>query len=237
MRLARVGLIVLFLLLVIPAWAQQTSQSGAPPASDPQAIAVVQAAITALGGATAISQAQSWTFQAQMQGPYANGEVDYVISSHTDTGKIMHNDGTTTRARPIHSHLVPALVGAILLKESRDPEFSIQYGGTLTEDSKPVTKIIFAVESAQIPAQVWFFDAANLPIRIDFRLPAEIGARESFPIVVALSEYRSVFGVSYPFQIASFLPGKPPEIVTLHSVNADGTTPPNEYNGAAGDLR
>jgi hypothetical protein len=81
------------------------------------------------------------------------------------------------------------------------------------------------------------FDSLNLPVLIDFRVPAEIGARQSFPVVVGLSDYRSVLGVLHPFQIISFLPGKPPEIVTLHSLNASSTAPPNEFDGHGGDLR
>jgi hypothetical protein len=245
MRFARFGLFYL-LFFVVPVGAQQATlspgQAQAPqpapqPVSDPQAVAVVQAAITALGGATAIGQAQSWAFQAQMQGPHANGNVDYMISTHTDTGKLVRLDGTTRPAPAIHSHFVPALAGAILLKESQDPNFSMQYAGLSTGDSKPITVIVFMVGKTQFPAQIWTFDAANLPVQIDFRLPAEIGARESFPIVVALSDYRTVSGVLYPFQIVSFLPGKPPEIVTLQSVSTSVTAVPNDYNGPAGDLR
>jgi hypothetical protein len=241
MRSVRFGLLLFFFLFNVSVWAQQPASSqqatSGQPTSDPQAVAVVQAAITALGGATAIGQAQSWTFQAQTQGPHSNGDVHYVISTDTDTGKVARADGTTQPARAIHSHFVPALVGAILLKESQDPEFSMQYAGLSTQDSKPVTVIVFMFGATKFPAQIWTFDAANLPIQIDFRLPAEIGARQSFHVVVALSDYRSVSGIFYPFRITSFLPGTLPEIVTLQSVNVNATAPPNDFNGLGGDLR
>src|SRR6267154_4009019 len=101
MRSARFGLLLCTLLLNISGWAQAPS-STPPQSSDPQAVAVVQAAITALGGATAIGQAQSWTFHAQTQGPHSNWTVDYVISTDTDTGKIGRADGTTLPAPAIH---------------------------------------------------------------------------------------------------------------------------------------
>jgi hypothetical protein len=235
----RSALTLCILLLAIPSWGKQATQSAPTPqpTSDPQAVAVVQAAITALGGAAAIGQGQSWTFQAQTQGPHSNGNVDYAMSTDTDTGKLVRPDGTTRPAPKIHSHFVPALVGAILVKESQDPEFSMQYAGVSTRDSKTVTTIIFALGAAGLPAQVWVFDAANLPVLIYFRMPAEIGARKSFPLMVALSDYRPVSGVSYPFQIISYWPGKPPEIVTIQSLNANSTAPANEYNGLAGDLQ
>jgi hypothetical protein len=239
MRLGRVYLLI-FLFLSVSALAQQPASSQqaslAQQASDPQAVAIVQAAISALGGATAVGQPQSWTFQAQTQGPHSNGNVDYVISMDTDTGKIVRPDGTTKPASAIHSYFVPALVGAILLKESQDPNLSMHYAGVSTQDSKPVTIIVFRVGSEGFPAQIWAFDSANLPVQIDVRLPPEIGARQSVYGLIALSNFQSVSGVLYPFRIVSFLMGRPPEIVTLQSVNASATTPPNEFNGPAGDL-
>jgi hypothetical protein len=239
MRFERLSVTLCVLLLAIPAWGKQASQSAATfqPASDPQAVAVVQAAITALGGATAISQAQSWTFEAQMQGPHANGNVDYVISTDTDTEKIMRPDGSMKPARPIHSHFVPALVGAILLRESQDPEFITQYVGASTVDSKPVTVVALTIGRSGFPAQIWAFDGGNLPVQIDFRLPAEIGARQSVYGLVSVSDYQTVSGVLYPYRIVSFLKGKAPENITLQSVNASTAAPVNEYNGVAGDLR
>jgi hypothetical protein len=202
MRSTRFGLLSWLLFLSVSAWGQQPTSSqqvsATQQASDPQAVAVVQAAITALGGATAISQAQSWTFHALTQGPHSNGTVDYVISTDTDTGKVLRPDGTMKRAPLIQSHFVPALVGAILVKESQDPEFSMQYAGVTTRDSKPVTTIIFALGPAGLPAQVWVFDAANLPMLIDFRMPAEIGARKSFPLV---SPSWSLFRTTGSFQV------------------------------------
>jgi hypothetical protein len=239
MRPARCASLFVILFLAVLSWGKQAPQQASAPqtTSDPQAVALVQAAITALGGATAIGQAQSWIFHAQTQGPHANGNVDYMISTHTDTGHFVLADGTTRPAPAIHSHFVPALVGAILLKQSQDPEFSLHFGGQSTVDSKPVSVIVFMFGKTQFPAQIWTFDAANLPVQIGFRLPAQIGARESFPLEVALSDYRLVSGVLYPFRIVSFVPGKPPEIVTLQSVNANATAPPNEFTGPAGDLR
>ena len=239
MRSARFGLLLCSLLFSVSTRAQQsaTSQQSTPPqqVSDPQAVAVVQAAISALGGATAISQAQSWTFQAQMQGPHANGSVQYVMSTDPDTGKRLRADGTTRPAPATHSLFVPALVGSILLKESQNPEFTIHYSGQTTLDSKPVTVIVFSAGPILFPSQIWYFDAANLPVQIEFRLPAEIGARQSQYGLVALSDYRLVSGVLHPFRMVTFAQGRPREIVTLGSVSTSATATPNEFNGAAGD--
>jgi hypothetical protein len=238
MRTARFAWLLVFLFLAIPSWGKQAPQQAAPsqPASDPQAVAVVQAAISALGGATAIGQSQSWTFQAQMQGSQANGNVEYVMSTATDTGTLVRPDGTKVPAPAIRSLFVPALAGAVLLKESQNPEFSLHYGGQSTLDSKLVSIIVFSAGPIPFPSQIWYFDAANLPVQIDFRLPAEIGARQSFYGSVALSDYRQASGVLHPFRMVTFPQGKPPQIVTVQSVNTSATASPNEYNGPGGDL-
>ena len=54
----RLRLLALFFVLCFPTFAQQTATTTA--ASDPHALAVVQAAIAALGGATTIGPLQSW---------------------------------------------------------------------------------------------------------------------------------------------------------------------------------
>ncbi len=239
MRSMQSAMAVCILLFAIPSWGKQASQTASTPqpTSDPQAVVVVQAAITALGGATAIGQAQSWTFQAQTQSAHSNGSVGYVISTDTDAGHFVAADGTAKPAPPIHSHFLPVLVGPILLKESQDPEFSMQYGGLSTQDSKPTTVIIFTVGKTQMPAQIWTFDSANLPLQVDFRLPAEVGARQSFYGLVMPSDYRSVSGVLYPFRLVSAMWGQPPQTVILQSLTPSATAAPNEFNGPAGDLR
>src|ERR1700680_2786417 len=134
MRFARLGLLVPFLLLVTPIWAQQTTQTTTNPTSDPQAVAAVEAAITALGGATAIGQAQSWTFQAQMRGAFENDIASYVMSTDTDTGHFLLVNGVTASSPMTRSHFLPALAGLILLNQSKDPQFAIKYGGVSTLD-------------------------------------------------------------------------------------------------------
>ena len=119
----RLRLVALTLVLSIPAFAQQTTTAAT---SDPQALAVVQAAITALGGATAIGSLQSWTFQAQAEGRIANGTVSEGLALAIPTDSSLPA-GTTAKAPPPwarpRSLFVPALVSAILAKESQDRNF------------------------------------------------------------------------------------------------------------------
>jgi hypothetical protein len=89
----------------------------------------------------------------------------------------------------------------------------------------------------KFPVQTWAFDSGNLPVMIDFKIPAEIGARASYPFAVFLSDYRSVSGVLCPFRIVAILPSRPPQVVVVKSIAASTTAPPNDFNGPGGDLR
>jgi hypothetical protein len=237
MRFKQFGLSVCVLLLAIPAWGKQPSQnaSTSQPASDPQAVAIVQAAITVLGGTAAIGQAQSWTFQAQMRGAFINDIASYTMSTDSGTGGFVSANGMTLPLRMTRSHFVPALVGLILLTESQDAEFTVKYGGTSTFNSEPVTVIVFQVGPDKAAGQTWFFDAANLPVQISFQFPAEVGTRKSVFGTVALSGYKSVSGVLYPTKIVEVSHFAVAEIITLQSVTVSATASPNESNPSAAD--
>jgi len=241
MSSARFGLLIVTLLGVLvwdqPASSQQTSS--AQSANDSQAVAVVQAAITALGGATAIAQPQGWTFQASLQGPIANGTVSYSLG--WDTGivrTVVSPNGKVGKARPIQSLFVPVVIGSVLLGESKDPQFVIKYGGVIDIDSVSVAVVNFSVTAMpSIISQVWWFDATTgLPKRVAFNMPAEIGSRVSLPGLIELSDYRSVSGVLHPFRIITQLSGRPPEIVTLQSAVTSSVAPISDFDSMSGDL-
>lgn len=209
----------------------QTAQNPppAPPPSDPKAAAVVQAAITRLGGATTIAQAQYWTFQGSLSGPIGSSSWNEVVTRYN--GIPSTATGTNTkmlRVRASTSLLLPALVGAVLAQESKDPYWVMHYGGPTTLGSKAVTQVVFSrARTAMADAQTWFFDTATgLPAQIVFRLPAQIGLMRSPLGVVALSNYQAVSGVLHPFQMVMSIQGtQQPEVVTIQSLSASATDP------------
>ncbi len=202
----RVLLLPLVLLFCVPVLAQTT-----PPAQrDPQAVAVLEATITKMGGATAISPLQSWRFEAQAEGRIDNGTINKVLSLSAPQNP-GPPPGAAAKAHPWarpRSLFVPALVSTILVQELQDPSFSLQQG--IPDPSIPnSTLVVFSLptKSGQsVPAQRWYFDTTtNLPTMIEFALPAKIGLIESFPGVVTLSDYRAIGGVLYPFRIGTSL--------------------------------
>jgi hypothetical protein len=241
MRSARLALTLCILLFAIPSWAKQASQSAPTPqpASDPQAVAVVQAAITALGGATAISQAQSWTFQASLQGPIANGTVSNSVSTAVDsTAYTLLPNGVKRPAPLIRSLFVPVGIGSILLTESQDPRFLIKYRGPMTIGTKNIVVVDFYVSSIFFAVQTWCFDATTyFPISINFRLSAQIGQKVSNEGIVNLSDYHAVSGAQYPFQLSTQIAHSIfPEVVTIRSITPSAAAQPGDYDSSSGDL-
>ena len=111
--------LVLFTLGSLNAAAQGArAPSSLPvPSSDPQAVTVIQAAITALGGATAIGQAKNWTVQGTLQGVVNSGaSTDMISTSVATVTNIAGTTSTPLRHIASTSLLMPTLVGAILLE-------------------------------------------------------------------------------------------------------------------------
>ena len=232
MRVLR--LLPLFWLLPIPLFAQTISAQ-----RDPQAVAVVQAAITKMGGATAIGPLQSWTLQAEAEGRIDNGTINQTLTLGVPQNPSLPA-GTAAKAprpwaRP-RSLFVPALVSTILLQETQDPSFSLQQ-----EIPSPVpnsTLVVFSLATKSgrsVAVQRWYFDSTtNLPTVIEFVLPAKIGLIESFPGVVTLSDYRAIGGVLYPFRIgSSLLRESGGETVTLQIVTPSTAVPSAATSGGA----
>jgi hypothetical protein len=210
------------------------AQTITPAASDPQAVTIVQQAINALGGTKAIGLLQSWTFQAQTEGRIANGPISEGLVSSIPAGTTVQTPPPWARPRSL---FVPALVSAILVNESQDPKFSIKQAAPSPSvpNSAVVVFSVTTKSGTSVTAQRWYFDSTrNLPMRVEFMLPAKIGLIESFPSVVTLSNYQAIGGVLYPFQIETYLQSENAgETVTLQSVTPS-TTVPSASNASPG---
>lgn len=247
MRPAAIVVAVSALLVLLPTLAAQSTPptnngpTSAPIAvtGDAQALAVVQAALTALGGQNGISSLRTWTVQASMQGSQSGSNINYSIGWDSPPGMETVTVGgrtRTRRARMIRSYFVPVMVGSILLKELQDSHFSIRYGGPVSLGSVSTEAVILSVKTSPLSEQVWLFDATtHLPDRVDFRLPAVIGSVMSFEGPVDLGDYRSIDGVLHPFSIKTRVPWNLPVVITLTSLVPSATSTTNTAHAEAGD--
>jgi hypothetical protein len=222
MRILR--LLPLFLLFSIPVLAQ----TGTSAQGDPQALTVVQAAIAAMGGANAIGQVDDWDLQALLEGPLETGNRAENIRFQVPNASV--NGNASPAPKYITSSLfVPALLGAILLQESRDSNYSVRFDGSSTLASKPVTVVTFLSNDSQSIAQIWAFDTATrLPARVFFDSPAQIGLTQSFRALIDVSDYRAISGVLHPFRIVTYMGGRPPQVLNLQSLTARPSASTNQ---------
>jgi len=222
--LSLVALVLLGVLTTSTVAAQTPTQS----ASDPQAVAVLQTAINAIGGLKAIGALQSWTIQGEGRGSIANGLTSEILAI---TPSQSSSTGSTTAkpsppwAQP-RSIYVPALVSTILNSISQNATFFV----SRPQVSSGIAPVVFSFQTKtgkSVIAQRWYLDPqSSLPTRIDFFLPPRIGPVEGFAGVVYLSDYRSVGGVQYPFQIEfTANNGLDYETVTLQSITPSTSAP------------
>jgi hypothetical protein len=232
------------------------------PVKDPQAVNVVQTAITAMGGVAVIGQIQTWQLQGQYQRTTQSGNetgtllweqagaefrvqttgpfgTNLVLTGHGKPAVVTPGGTKTMPAHVIRAMFVPALAASTLLRELQDPNCSIEYGRTTTLGSESVTVIQTAIRATQMEAmvtpQTWFFDSASgLPVRVEFRLPAVVGPRIYAPTTVDFSDYHNVSGALYPFRIVRSEFDKQSFVVTLQSVNVNVSISPGDFDPAVG---
>jgi hypothetical protein len=257
---------LLITLFCLSAFAQGTTNSRGstlPVATrDPKALGVIQTAVSALGGTAAISQIQSWTIEAQLQGSPGNGNRSgtilwqksgpefrmesttnlgdsYIVSGH---GRPASVTGGATKSLPAHiirALFIPPLVGSILNSELQDENYSIQYGGESSLNSQPVITIRTVSRATPIEPlvtpQVWYFNTSTgLPLRVEYRLPALVGPRIWMMASADFANYQAVLGSLYPFLITTYHQDRHFSTITIRTVNPNATIPPTQFDAPAG---
>ena len=236
------------------------SVQSALPTRDSRGLSIIQSALTAMGGVTAIGAVQNWQILAQAQGsPQMGGMVKTVrweqsgaefrmSSTFAATGKTNatvtgHGSPATvqngaTAALPSHvvsALFIPALAGPVLLNEVQNTNYSVEDGGTQTLNSKSVVVVRTMLPTKPLTAQTWYFDATtNLPVRVEYRLPTVRTAAFSLPGAADFSNFRPVAGILYPFQIVTWRQGLQVEVITLQSVSVNAAVSPNDFDAAGG---
>jgi hypothetical protein len=219
-------------------------------------MAIVQTALAAMGGVTAIGQVQDCIAQGQMEAtPGGAGKTGTIVweaagkefkidfTSPTGNSSLVSGHGTPTLSigssvKKVHPRavplFVPILIGTVLLKYLQNPNSSIESGGNTTVGSLPATliKINAAHPNSLSPAQFWYFDnSTGLPLRTEIRIP---NANSVISEEMDFSDYRAVSGVQYPFQIATFHLGTQTAVIKVQSILINTNIAPSKFDPAGG---
>jgi hypothetical protein len=266
MRSARIGAFLCFLFSALSVTAQ-VPQLGPPPpltapVRDAQAVAAVQNAINALGGASLIGQQKSWEVQGNVSsspgtdipgGTFAwkAAGSEYRFEDSTSSGQDLFvtghgnptqsNSGTSHEVSPYvaRAMFVPALIGTVLLQELLNQNYSIRFGGADTIESQSVLIVTTVAETAYpdnvITPQTWYFDTSTgLPIRVDFRSPAPNYPASYVNERFDFSDFRVIAGTIFPFQISLSINGQPVQKFGINTISVNASVPSSDFDAPSG---
>jgi hypothetical protein len=254
--LPRVRASVLILLLGLMSQsvlAQATSPSPSPtspptPVQDAQAVAAIQSAIAAMGGATAIAAIQSSVAQGTSVATPDDGsgtrnftwshsgqdfryENDAASGSHifvSNSGSPCDIEGNTVVASARHvarANLPFHLPAVVLFNELSNPNYTLTYIGVAPLNGTSAVHIQTADNSDSVgqlvTPQDWYFDpTTGLPLSVQYRIPSAGSAQNWQPGSISFANFQPVNGVLVPFQltIQEGPAAVPPVVATISSV-------------------
>ncbi len=240
------------LILSFPnvAASQHASSPTAPsPQRDPQALTILNQALTAMassvpadssatGTVTIVegSSTQNGTIQILTRGTAQTAETitssagqRAIIYSKDDAKEINAGQSVNPPLELIVTDQSPDFPLPLLLSLLNNADEAIRYIGQEALNGESVQRIqvwnTFASkprlrELAPFSAKnIWFDTSSGLPLKIAYTRRAAGGAAPSFPVEVVFSNYRNVSGTLYPFQITKSFNGTPWQTITIQSVS------------------
>ncbi len=262
MRIASTAALLLAtLLLPIPNVAQQTSPEPATQ-RDPQALAVVQNSIAAMGGAAAAAQVTDtvvtgsiapstgssikggafvWKtagsdFRYEKQG---NASNQAFVSGHGRPTSI--RNGAVTAFEPHIALASPPLhlPVVVLARVVANQDYAVTFLGRAEVNGAPAIKVHISLEtdpiSALVSPQDWYFDAlSGLPLRVEHRFPDNRRPENFVSAAEDFSDFRIVAGLLVPFRITSHENGAPVAVATVMTVTFNNNLSPTEFDAPAG---
>jgi hypothetical protein len=235
-----------------------------PTVRDPQAIAVVQTSINAMGGAAAIAQVQNLVVNMQADESSAGGAAgplvltvsgtefrsDFqgpngVVTLSTGNGTPYRtNQGATKKVSQwvTRAQFSPVLIASILTNEFQNPNYSFQFKGNSTLGSNSVVVIATVSQASKVDSQVtpqtWYFDSSTgLPVRVEYRLPDNGRSKFFLTGAADISGYQSVAGVLYPFQASLSVGTKSLGTRTVTSVQPNTGVSATQFAAPAGGIQ
>lgn len=227
------------------------------PSRDPQAITIVQNAITALGGAVTTSQISDTTAQGTFQAGSGTGtftwqtqgaEFRYSTQTNTDTrifvsghgapADVRNGVGVTTGTHVLRSTLPYHVPGLALLQEINNANYSMTFVGPETLNGTSVIHVQTVDNSdttgSQVTPQDWYFDAGTmLPVRVGHRIPDSADPTNYITATRDFGPYTNVGGVLVPTSITTTINGAP-RSVTIAPVQFNTGLSPSTFDAPNG---
>lgn len=242
-----------FLFLTSHSHSQTATQSAAAQASpspqrDPQAVALVQQAVKAMGGSAPSDSTAAGTINLVAGSQNENGTITILTKGSAETSEqinlpsgqrgVIFSSGLASESTPSNSGQVvmqlavtdqcvdfplPFLVAALANSDQ-----SFLYVGQDSLNGAAVQHLQTSNSFASRPAlsrlapfstmDLWFDAASGLPLKITYTRRAGGGTIPGIPVEVSFSNYANFGGVLYPMQIQKSYNGTPWQTITIQSV-------------------
>ncbi len=215
---------------------------------DPQAVALVQLAATAMGGAAPSDSTATGTITVVAGSLTENGQITILTRGTNQTAEqislpsgqraVIYSNFEAKETTPSASGAVvtelavtdqcPAFPLPLLLAALNNSDEAFQYVGQETLNGAAVQHVRVWNTFASNPhlqklasfstQDIWFDASSNLPVKLAYTRQAGSGAVPAIPVEVLFSNYTNVNGVLYPFQIQKSYNGTPWQTITIQSV-------------------
>jgi hypothetical protein len=257
--LKRLGLVSGVLAFALSTYAQLPSPPSSPPTPvrDAQAIAVLQSAIAAMGGASAVAAITDATVIGTQQdisnpsGPPATftwqssgSEFRYTTQNSNGVYVVLSGHGTPGQQRqgswlPWPYHVARTcqpfhLPAVVLYTELQNPNYTLSYIGSVTVGGKSAIRI-HAFDASDrvgplVTPQDWYFDPVSLlPLRVEYLLPFQDDASHASPLSVDFANFQSVGGILVPYQLQFQVPGAS-TVATITSASFNTGLSPTSFD-------
>jgi hypothetical protein len=246
--------LILFQVLALAADGQVTR--------DPQALALIQKAVDAIGGVAAFAGIQDCTVQGQVQvapdSPFYDGgfiwknagrEFRYenpradgtqiLVSGHGKPALQENGSVSPTTLQAGIAKIPPHLMPRLLVDALQNPNVQVSPISDGKVAGKPAIQIALSDASTKLAAsltsQVWFFDSTSaLPLRVEYRVPSNGDANITVGAAVEFLDFRVVSGIVVPFQLVLYQEDPLDSVLTLKSVQFNTGIDPSEFDLLSG---
>lgn len=250
---SRIAAILVILPSIVPAYA---ASSGAR--RDPSAIAVIQAAIAAMGGDAAVQGIKdsvvtgtiaptngSLTRPASFTWKTLGTEFRYETTRELNRHIFVSGHGKPAvsrngHVRPVFYHVAEGcpsfhLAALMLSGKLADPSYSLLDAGQRSISGKTAVAVqTHANDSdpiATLTLQTWYFDATTaLPLRVEYRVPEGTNALDLMNSAMEFADYRQTGIMAVPQSMTYSEEGVPLQVFSISTVDFNVGLDPSEFD-------
>ncbi len=242
----------------------QTTATSTTPQRDSAAVAIVQQAVTALGGFASASQISDATVSGTITPVAASSlkagtfiwedappEFRYTIQTATETRVFVSGHGQPAYEKggvvsPLFPHMATAsmpfhLPALVLARWIANTNASITLAANDVVAGTTVIHVHMSLNtdaiSSQVTTQDWYFDIGTaIPLRVEYRLPDNRQPQDFVVEAEQFSNFQTVNGLQIPYQITIIRDGAVQGVGTIKSVAFNTGLSSTEFDLVQGAL-